>query len=57
MIRFTVAAASAAAAATSWPPFSLRDQLPDRFGAEPWVTAAGGLKFGQPSRGRTKKAR
>lgn len=50
------AAASAAAAATSWPPFSfLWDQLPDRFGAEPWVTAAGGLKFGQASRGRKKR--
>lgn len=57
MIQFTVAAASAAAAATSWPPFSLRDQLPDRFGAEPWVTATGGLEFGQPSRERNKTAR
>lgn len=49
------AAVAAAAAATPWPSFSLRDQLPARFGAEPWVTAAGGLKFGQASWGKKKE--
>lgn len=52
-----VAAVAAAAAATPWPSFSLRDQLPARFGAEPWVTAAGGLKFGQASWGKKKRER